>query len=229
MFGIHEVPAAFIAAQIDAVFSDLDVGAVKIGMLGSAAAIDAVAAGLDRHHQRNVVLDPVMAATFGRKTFACGCDRRAAGLIPARASLTPNLPEAATLLDAPLAPDESEMRAQAQKLLALGVGAVLIKGGHGSGPESVDILVDADGCERFASPRVATKNTHGTGCTLRLPSPPDSPRDLALAEAVRDGQGLCERRDRRRRPAQGRHRPRPGASLSAVVVEKRLPDVAKYR
>jgi hydroxymethylpyrimidine/phosphomethylpyrimidine kinase len=185
ILAIHDVPAAFIAQQIDAVFSDFDVGAVKIGMLGGAAAIDAVAAGLERHRQRNVVLDPVMAASSGEKLLPADAMGRLRALIPRVRVLTPNLPEAAILLGAPPAGDESEMRAQAQKLLALGAAAVLIKGGHGKGPESVDILVDADGCQRFASPRVATDNTHGTGCTLAAAIAAGLAKGLALNEAVR--------------------------------------------
>ena len=99
---------------------------------------------------------------------------------------TPNLFEAAALLDVPMARDEDEMRAQAQKLLALGAGAVLIKGGHGGGPDSVDLLVEADGCARFAAPRVATKNTHGTGCTLASAIAAGLAKGLSLDDAVRD-------------------------------------------
>jgi hydroxymethylpyrimidine/phosphomethylpyrimidine kinase len=163
---IHEVPADFITAQIDAVFSDLDVGAVKIGMLGNAAAIDVVAAGLDRHRARNVVLDPVLVATSGEKLLRADAIGALQNLITRASLLTPNLPEAAALLDMPIARDEDEMRAQAKTLLALGASAVLIKGGHGCGRESVDLLVDAGGCARYAAPRLATNNTHGTGCTL---------------------------------------------------------------
>jgi hydroxymethylpyrimidine/phosphomethylpyrimidine kinase len=184
VFAIHEVPADFIAAQIDAVFSDLDVGAVKIGMLGSTAAIEAVAAGLERHGARNVVLDPVMAASSGDtllRAEALGALRKLA----AQASvLTPNLPEAAALLDAPVARDEDEMRRQAKTLLALGPGAVLIKGGHGSGPDSVDLLVEADACTRFAAPRVKTINTHGTGCTLASAIAAGLAKGCMLGEAV---------------------------------------------
>jgi hydroxymethylpyrimidine/phosphomethylpyrimidine kinase len=186
VFAIHEVPADFIAAQMDAVFSDLDVGAVKIGMLGSAKAIDAVAAGLDRHRQRPVVLDPVMVATSGGKLLRADAMNALRTLIPRARVLTPNLPEAAAFFDAPPARDEDEMRLQAEKLLGLGAGAVLIKGGHGSGPESVDLLVDANGCKRFAAPRVATNNTHGSGCTLASAVAAGLAKGLALAEAVRD-------------------------------------------
>ena len=168
VFAIHDVPADFIAAQINAVFTDLDVGAVKIGMLANAAAIDVVAAALDRYRPRNVVLDPVMVASSGERLLREDALGRLRDLISRVRVVTPNLPEAAALLGAPPARDEAEMRAQAQALLSLGAGAVLIKGGHGGGPESVDLLVEADGCLRLAAPRIATPNTHGTGCTFAL-------------------------------------------------------------
>jgi hydroxymethylpyrimidine/phosphomethylpyrimidine kinase len=164
---IHDVPADFIGAQIDAVFDDLDVRAVKIGMLSQTAAIEAVADGLDRHAAHNVVLDPVMVATSGGRLLADNAvDALRRRLIPRALVITPNLPEAAALLDAPPACDEAAMEAQARALLALGPRAVLIKGGHGNGSESVDLLVDAHGITRLAARRIATRNTHGTGCTL---------------------------------------------------------------
>jgi hydroxymethylpyrimidine/phosphomethylpyrimidine kinase len=163
---IHDVPAPFITAQIDAVFSDLDVGAVKIGMLSNAAAIGAVAAGIDRYRSRNIVLDPVMIASSGKELLRTDAIDALRALIARARIVTPNLAEAAALLGISIARDEGEMRIQAQKLLTLGAGAVLIKGGHASGPESVDLLADADGCVRLAAPRIDTRNTHGTGCTL---------------------------------------------------------------
>jgi hydroxymethylpyrimidine/phosphomethylpyrimidine kinase len=183
---IHDVPAEFITAQIDAVFSDLAVDAVKIGMLSRAATIEAVAAGIDRHRMRNVVLDPVMVAASGDRLLqqdaVDGLRRR---LIPRAAIITPNLPEAAALLDVPPARDEVEMRAQAQQLRKLGAAAVLIKGGHGEGPESVDLLCDESGIVRLAAPRVDTRNTHGTGCTLSSAIAAELAKGRALAEAVR--------------------------------------------
>jgi hydroxymethylpyrimidine/phosphomethylpyrimidine kinase len=182
---IHDVPPAFIAEEIDAVFSDLVVGAVKIGMLSQAAVIQTVAAGLDRHGQRNVVLDPVMVAASGDPLMAPDAVevlRRV--LIPRALVITPNLPEAAALLDSSMARNESEMRAQAEKLLAFGCGAVLIKGGHGTGSESVDILLDATTQARLASERVVTAHTHGTGCTLSSAIAAGLARRLALAVAV---------------------------------------------
>jgi len=182
---IHDVPPDFIAAQIDAVFSDLAVGAVKIGMLSQPRAIEAVADGLDRHGQRSIVLDPVMIATSGERLLApAAIDGLRHALIPRALIVTPNLPEAAVLLDAPIAGSESEMRAQAERLLALGPRAVLIKGGHGTGAESVDLLVEANAVMRLASGRVATQNTHGTGCTLSSAIAAGLAKGFDLAAAV---------------------------------------------
>lgn len=184
VFAVHEVPADFITAQIDAVFSDLDVAAVKIGMLGNAAAIEAVAAGLVRHGARNVVLDPVMAATSGERLLRADALDALLKLIPRASVVTPNLPEAAALLGMPAARDESEMLAQARKLLELGAHAVLIKGGHGGGPDSVDLLVETAGSTRFSAPRIRTENGHGTGCTLASAIASGLARGLPLGEAV---------------------------------------------
>jgi hydroxymethylpyrimidine/phosphomethylpyrimidine kinase len=186
VFAIHEAPADFIAAQLDTVFSDLDIAAVKIGMLGNAAAIDAVAAALDRHRARNVVLDPVMVASSGEDLLRADAIDGLRKLIVRSRVMTPNLFEASTLLDMPLARDENEMRVQARTLLALGAGAVLIKGGHSGGPESVDLLVEGDDCLRLAAPRIDTRNTHGTGCTLSSAIAAGLAHGKELGEAVRD-------------------------------------------
>jgi hydroxymethylpyrimidine/phosphomethylpyrimidine kinase len=184
VFGIYSVPAKFIADQIDAVFADLDIGAVKIGMLPDPAAIDVVAEALDRHRPRNVVLDPVLAASSGERLLRAGAGRLR-GLLPRVRLVTPNLPEAAALLDETAARDDAEMQAQAEKLLTRGAAAVLIKGGHRSGPESVDLLVEAGHCIRLAAPRVATKNTHGTGCTLSSAVAAGLAKGLSLETAAR--------------------------------------------
>lgn len=166
--GIHDVPAAFVTAQIDSVFSDLAVNAVKIGMLSRVPTIEAVAAGLRRWPGAPVVLDPVMVATSGDVLLSP--DARAALatlLFPLADVVTPNLAEAATLTGTAKADSDAEMLAQAEHLIGMGAGAVLMKGGHGSGTESVDWLITRDGGRhRFAAPRHATQNTHGTGCTL---------------------------------------------------------------
>ncbi|HEY1310095.1 MAG TPA: bifunctional hydroxymethylpyrimidine kinase/phosphomethylpyrimidine kinase [Pseudolabrys sp.] len=164
---IHDVSGDFISAQMDAVFSDLDIAAVKIGMLSQVAAIKAVAAGLRRHHAKNMVLDPVMVATSGDRLLAndaIAALRRE--LIPFVLVVAPNLAEAAALTGASLARNENEMEVQAREILSLGARNVLIKGGDGDGDESVDILIGQGGVVRMSAQRIATKNTHGTGCTL---------------------------------------------------------------
>ena len=185
VFAIHEAPTEFIVAQIDAVFSDLNVSAVKIGMLGSAAAIAAVGAGLRRHRARNVVLDTVLAASSGKKLLHDDAVDALRALVAQARLVTPNLPEAAALTGAKPARDEEEMDIQAQKLVALGAGAVLLKGGHGGGPESVDLLIEGNARTRFAVPRVQTRNTHGTGCTLASAIAAGLAKDLPLVDAVR--------------------------------------------
>ncbi|WP_315806271.1 MULTISPECIES: bifunctional hydroxymethylpyrimidine kinase/phosphomethylpyrimidine kinase [unclassified Bradyrhizobium] len=164
---VHLVPPEFVTAQIDAVFDDLDVAAVKIGMVAQASVIEAIAASLGRWKPAHVVLDPVMVATSGDRLLpedAVAALRRL--LIPLVTLITPNLPEAAALLDEAVATDAAAIEAQGRRLLALGCPAVLIKGGHGQGPESTDYLVTGQASLRLTAPRAATRNTHGTGCSL---------------------------------------------------------------
>jgi hydroxymethylpyrimidine/phosphomethylpyrimidine kinase len=184
---IHDVPAHIIAAQIDAVFSDLAVNAVKIGMLSAPVAIATVAAGLDRWRQTLVVLDPVMIATSGDRLLApdaVALLKR--DLIPRALLVTPNLHEAAALLDEPLAKNETEMLAQAQALLGIGAKAVLIKGGHAQSADATDLLVTPSAVARFTAQKIDTANTHGTGCTLSSAIAAGLAKGLALAEAVAD-------------------------------------------
>jgi hydroxymethylpyrimidine/phosphomethylpyrimidine kinase len=179
--GIHQVPAEFVTAQIDAVFADLDVGAVKIGMVAQPASIDAIVAGLTRWSPKHVVLDPVMVATSGDRLLAAeAVDALRTKLIPLASVITPNLPEAAALLDEGVAADEAAVERQGRRLLALGCEAVLIKGGHGEGAESIDYLIDSHGTIALAAPRTATKNTHGTGCSL----------SSAIAAGLAKGEGM---------------------------------------
>lgn len=187
---IHDVPAEFIAAQLDSVFSDLVVGAAKIGMLSQVPVIEAVAAGLDRHGVKAVVLDPVMVATSGDRLLnpdAISALKRL--LLPRAVVVTPNLLEAAALLDQPVALGEEDMLAQGQRLIALGAPAVLMKGGHGSGETSVDLMVTREGAVRLEAPRIATRNTHGTGCTL------SSAIAAGLAKGLPLGQAVSEAKD----------------------------------
>ncbi len=185
--GIHQVPADFVTAQIDAVFSDLDVQAVKIGMVAQLATIDAIAAGLMRWSPKHIVLDPVMVATSGDRLLAA--DAIAAlrkKLIPRASLMTPNLPEAAALLEEPIAESEAAIESQGQRLLAMGCPAVLIKGGHGQGTDSIDYLVRGNGIVALASPRIATKNTHGTGCSLSSAIAASLARGEDMETAVRN-------------------------------------------
>jgi hydroxymethylpyrimidine/phosphomethylpyrimidine kinase len=164
---IHLVAPDFVSAQIDAVFGDLDVKAVKIGMVAQLATIDAIVAGLSRWSPTQVVLDPVMVATSGDRLLAPeAIAALRTKLVPHACLITPNLPEAAALLDEPVASGEAAIEHQGKRLLAMGCGAVLIKGGHGQGTESIDYLVTDRGTVALAAPRIATKNTHGTGCSL---------------------------------------------------------------
>ena len=192
---ILDIPPEFITAQMDAVFSDIAVAsvfsgtapsAVKIGMLSQVSSIRAVAEGLRKHNQTNIVLDPVMVATSGDRLLEPeAVDVLIKVLIPRARVITPNLPEAAALLGRPIADGENTMRAHAERLLLLGAQAVLIKGGHGAGEESVDLLVERETMTRFAAPRIETKNTHGTGCTLSSAIAAGLARGLDLVEAVR--------------------------------------------
>lgn len=183
---IHPVPAGFVTAQIDAVFDDLDVAAVKIGMLATAELIETVADGLVRHGARNIVLDPVMiAASGGRLLQEDAIEALKRRLLPLATIVTPNLPEAATLLGTAVAETEEAASEQARALLALGPANVLVKGGHGTGPDSVDILIGKDGRrERLIAPRIDTRNTHGTGCTLSSAIAAGIAHGIALNEAV---------------------------------------------
>jgi hydroxymethylpyrimidine/phosphomethylpyrimidine kinase len=164
---IHQVPPEFVAAQMDAVFSDLSIGAVKIGMVAQAGTIEAIEAGLARWSPKYVILDPVMVASSGDRLLAAeAVAALRSKLIPRASLITPNLPEAAALLDEPIAEGEAAIESQGKRLLELGCSVVLIKGGHGQGAESIDYLITAKAIVALAAPRIATRNTHGTGCSL---------------------------------------------------------------
>ena len=184
---IHVVPPDLVRAQIDAVFADLDVGAIKIGMVAKPATVEAIAAALDHWHGTKVVLDPVMVATSGAHLLeADAVEALRERLIPKAAIITPNLPEAAALLDEPLATSEAAIETQGRRLLALGCGAVLIKGGHADGSESVDYLIRGIGTIALAAPRVTTQNTHGTGCALSSAISAGLAKGETLEAAVRN-------------------------------------------
>ena len=163
---VHAVPPDFIAAQMASVLGDLEVKAAKTGMLANAAIIEAVAAALEGRDMP-LVVDPVMVATSGDSLLEpAAVTALRSRLIPRATLITPNLPEAAKLLGTAMARTEDEARAQLAELARLGAKAVLLKGGHGEGPEAVDLLLAGGKLTRLAAPRIATANTHGTGCTL---------------------------------------------------------------
>lgn len=170
--GVLEIDPDFIAAQIDAVASDLRLGAVKTGMLADRPQVAVVVSGIKRHGIKRdglvpLVVDPVMVATSGDVLLAPDAiDAVRRNLIPLASVITPNLHEAARLLGQAVAASEAEMQRQGEALMALGAAAVVIKGGHATGTEAVDYLVTGEGTIRFAKPWVETRHTHGTGCTL---------------------------------------------------------------
>lgn len=165
--GIHAVPADFLKAQIQSVVEDIGVDAVKIGMLHAPGIVDVVAWAIDHYKLTHVVLDPVMVATSGDRLIANETVQvLVRELFPRVSVITPNLDEAALLLERDI-PDAAALDEAAQALLAMGAPAVLLKGGHLAGDEVVDLLVQAHGpSQRLASPRIASRNVHGTGCTL---------------------------------------------------------------
>ncbi len=165
--GVHPVPAAFVGEQIATLLADVTVHATKTGMLGTADVVREVAAALAGRAAGPVVVDPVMVATSGDRLVdddAVAAVREV--LLPVADLVTPNVPEAAALLDVAPARSVDELAVHAGQLLELGPGAVLAKGGHLGGTESVDVLATADGVVLTRRPRVDTTATHGTGCTL---------------------------------------------------------------
>jgi hydroxymethylpyrimidine/phosphomethylpyrimidine kinase len=182
---IQDVPAEFVSAQIFSVFTDIPPHAIKIGMLSRVEVIDAVSQSLRQFAASHIVLDPVMVATSGDRLLkenAIAAMR--IKLFPLADIITPNLLEAAALLNVPVAGSETEMEEQAKRLIGQGAKAVLLKGGHGKGHESVDILVFDSQTVRFTSPRILTDNTHGTGCTLSSAITAYLAKGLSLLDAV---------------------------------------------
>jgi hydroxymethylpyrimidine/phosphomethylpyrimidine kinase len=191
--GVHEVPVAFVAAQLDAVLEDIPPVAVKTGMLATAALVEAVADGLARGFTGALVVDPVMVATSGARLLeddAVDALRRL--LFPRAVLVTPNLAEAAVLSGIAVVDERTALEA-GRRILDFGPGAVLVKGGHGSGPEAVDLLVTSSGVVRLVRPRIATTSTHGTGCTLSAAVTASLALGRTLEEAVEDARDYLHR------------------------------------
>ena len=182
---VHVVPPDFVLAQMRAVASDLNVDAIKIGMLATGAVIEAVAQGLREFAGVPVVLDPVMIAASGDPLLDPeAVDALRSVLIPRATLITPNLAEAAALLATAPARNEYEMAMQAWQLKDAGAKAVLVKGGHAEGPIATDILLAAIEPVSFEAPRADTRNTHGTGCTLSAAIAAELAKGAPLSEAV---------------------------------------------
>ena len=165
---ILPIPLEHVEAQLDAVFSDIKVSAVKIGMLADADIIQVVAAKIRQYQPQHLVLDPVMVATSGDPLLEqSAISTLKSELLSLADIITPNLPEAALLIDQPIPRNEAEMMEMVSGLRQLNAGAVLLKGGHLSdSADSVDLLITKDDVVRLSAKRIPTQNTHGTGCTL---------------------------------------------------------------
>jgi hydroxymethylpyrimidine/phosphomethylpyrimidine kinase len=180
---VHPVPDAMVATQIAAVLGDIRIDAVKIGMLGEAGLIETVAHAL-RDYDGPVVLDPVMVAKSGARLLPGSAQAALlAHLLPRADLLTPNLPEAAALLGVSEAQNAAEMQDQGARLREMGAAAVLMKGGHGQGETCTDWLI-GDEVLRLDAPRIATRNTHGTGCSYASAIAAELAKGRPLTQAV---------------------------------------------
>ena len=186
VFGIHPIPPEFIQKQMRLVLSDIGADCIKLGMLGDAEIIDAVADVLDREAAGiPVVADPVMVAKGGARLLDPKALDTYKRRIPFRAALlTPNAPEAEVLAGHPIH-DRQDAHRVAAVLPTLGAEAVLLKGGHVPGPDVEDLLASADGVVSIRGPRIETRHTHGTGCTLASGIACGLAQGLALEPAVR--------------------------------------------
>jgi hydroxymethylpyrimidine/phosphomethylpyrimidine kinase len=163
--GVHEIPTDIIAAQIEAVITDIGADAVKTGMLSSSAIVEVVAQELKRHRVEALVIDPVMVAKSGDPLLQKeAVEALRAELVPLAAVVTPNIPEAEVLTGLKITSQE-DMRRAAEKIIQMGARGVVVKGGHLEGPAS-DLFYDGSRFQEFTAPRIDTKNTHGTGCTF---------------------------------------------------------------
>ena len=205
---VHEVPPAFVAAQIDAIASDLPVGAVKTGMLASVEIIEAVADGIARHRLGPVVVDPVMVSKGGHPLLhPDAVEAVRLRMLPLADVVTPNAHEAARLVGFDVTTLDDARRA-ASDILRLGPRAVLVKGGHLDGePDAVDLLLTADGETLYREERIDTPHTHGTGCTYASAVAANLARGLGLAEAVGRARQYLQGAIRHALPLGGGHGP----------------------
>ncbi|PRY63713.1 hydroxymethylpyrimidine/phosphomethylpyrimidine kinase [Knoellia remsis] len=185
--GVHVVPPEFVTAQVRTLVDDVALDSVKIGMLADAAIVEAVGELLGDRLGAPAVLDPVMVATSGDRLLDEDAVAAMRELVPRAAVITPNLHEAAVLLGTEVAADVAAMERQACQLVErLGARRVLLKGGHATGEDAVDVWFDGDRVELLRAPRVDTRNTHGTGCTLSSAVAALFPQRASWLEAARD-------------------------------------------
>ena len=196
--GIHAVPIDFIRLQIDTLFEDVHIAAVKIGMLGTAAITGRVAEGMAKWQPPFIVLDPVMVSKSGDPLLLADASAMLReALLPLATIVTPNLPEAGVLLEQRAPDNRKEMQRACEKLRELLPHSaerwVLLKGGHLPGDDALDLLFDGDRMYELAAPRVDTKNTHGTGCTLSSAIAALLPQRSDVPAAVRDAKQYLTR------------------------------------
>lgn len=189
---VFPIPEAIIAAQGRACLDDIGTDAIKTGMLGSPGVVETVAAILDLAPEAFTVIDPVMVAKGGHSLLPSEAIAAiTALLIPRAGLLTPNAPEAAVLTGIEVV-DEASMQRAGEALLRMGAKAVLMKGGHVEGADVVDWLISTEGATRFVSPRIETRHTHGTGCTLASACAALWRSDKALAESVSEARDYVQ-------------------------------------
>ena len=190
---VQEVDAGVIAAQLDAVADDFAIGALKTGMLSSAAIIETVAAGIERHRLRPLVVDPVMIAKSGDRLLReDAVDALRRRLLPLAHVVTPNIPEAEVLSGRSVRTRDDRVAA-ARAIMELGARAVVIKGGHGTDDPIVDLLVDGQGIHEYRAPRIMTTSTHGTGCTFSAAITAGLATGLDLPHAVAEARDYVSR------------------------------------
>jgi hydroxymethylpyrimidine/phosphomethylpyrimidine kinase len=204
---VQEMPPGIVAAQIEAVVTDIRPDAVKTGMLASGPIIEVVAAKVREHSLPNLVVDPVMVAKSGDRLLredAVAALREL--LLPLATVVTPNLPEAEALSGRPVRTDE-DVRAAAEEIVRLGARAVVVKGGHRESAEAVDVLYDGKAFREYTAPRIETASTHGTGCTFASAIAACLARGMPLADAVGEAKAYLTEALRRAYPIGGGHGP----------------------
>jgi len=181
--GVHEIPTEIIAAQIEAVLTDIGADAVKTGMLASSSIVEVVSRQLKTFRVAALVVDPVMVAKSGDSLLhQDAVEALRTLLVPLATVVTPNIPEAEVLTGVKIVSDD-DMRRAAESIVSMGAGSVVVKGGHREGP-ATDMFYDGDRFQEFTAPRIDTKNTHGTGCTFASAVAAGLAKGLPLLEAV---------------------------------------------